>query len=95
MSEMVLASTAVAFLAIICTTVRYGMLVTWKFGNIVLSDTLSISCMISVDLLSLVCGLLVICLTIISLTFGVEYLTNEPVSHNTIVIMLAFSACIV
>ncbi len=52
-------------------------------------------CALNVDLLALLCGSLVVLLTMISLTFGVEYLTREPVAHNTIVTMVAFSACIV
>lgn len=74
---------------------RYHISIALYFGEIFLKDDLTICCLINLDLLANVCILIVLVLTAIALTFGIEYMSREAFGYNVLATLCMFSASIV
>lgn len=74
---------------------RYGIIYTFEIGELFISDSVGLQCAARFDMLSLVGSAVVLILTALALTFGVEYMSREAFAYNVIVILCTFSASIV
>jgi len=64
-------------------------------GELFLKEEMSISCIINLDMLSLIGSAIVLTLTAIAMTFGIEYMSREAFGYNVLSTLCMFSASIV
>ena len=60
-----------------------------------LSDDVILVAAVRLDMLALIGAAVVLLLTAICMTFGIEYMTREAFAYNVLVTLVAFSASIV
>ena len=94
-AELQILTAASLVLVALYINLKYHISLTACAGEIFITDDNTIYCVVHLDLLSLTGVLVVLALTAIALTFGIEYMSREAFAYNVIVILTAFSASIV
>jgi len=93
-AEFYLTSLLLLTVVLLSYTLRYGVTLNLDLGTILISQDIQLTLLMSFDIVRLLGVGLIVVLTFIVLTFGIEYMTREAFAYHVISNLILFSACI-